>query len=82
MYVCLCESVCVSVRVAEKKKSEGESTLVSVHQQVCVHFMYHVVSVCMYEFLACQYEMCVSHVEQGSRPLRPGPCPGSQPRVM
>lgn len=59
----------------ERKKSERESTLVNVHPQVCV-------CTHMYEFLACPYEMCVSHVEQDSRPLRPGSFLDSQSRVM
>lgn len=80
MYVYVCEEcVCLCVR---EKKSEKESTLVNISACVCTLYVSCFVCVCMYEFLACQYEMCVSHVEQDSRSLRPGPCLGSQPRVM
>lgn len=86
MYVYLCEE-CACVCVSRgKKRARKESTLVGVHQRVhvcehalCISFW---VCSCMYGFLACQYEMCVSHVERDSGSLRPGPCLGSQPRVM
>lgn len=54
----------------------------NVHQDVCVFGVSCFECVCMHEFLACHYEMCVFHVEQDSRPLRPGSCLGSKPRVV
>lgn len=69
-------SVCACVCFASEKNSKTESTLVNVRLHVRLWFMYHVLSACLcgcvYEFIASQSRMCVSHVEQDSRSPRPG----------